>query len=195
MMAFKTTTTILISLFLLSSPVSAVETVGKTYEISEQDALIEIQERAARAQWSALIGRDPKTWTAFKTVSLPAASMTTTRHYQPLYRSEFDVPDANGKILYPKGYEVNPLDYLTLPGRIVIIREQEQQMQWAKEGIKDGDLIIVAGGDVGEVGRQLKRPAFVLEDRVVKRLSLRATPTILKQVKNQFEITEYALSN
>lgn len=166
-------------------------TVGRTYPIEENDALEEIKSRAAQADWAKMYQKKPETWAAWKSVNLPPANANTERTHKPIYVVEQDVADRNGNILYPQGYKYNPLDYVKMTFRIVVINGKENQLEWLKETLQDTDQIYTAGGDPRELGKRLGRPVYIVNEKARERLALRAVPSTIEQSGNSLVIKEY----
>ncbi|KAB0979375.1 conjugal transfer protein TraU, partial [Cronobacter sakazakii] len=103
-----------------------------------------------------------------------------------------DVPDKNGRIIYPKGYTFNPLQYVHLPQRIVVISPGQEE--WLKEKVQPTDMILYTHGDVIRKSESLDRPAFILDSSLQQRLDVKVTPTIIHQEGAHLVIDEYEWS-
>lgn len=175
----------------VSSYVSASQDViGQVYSIDEPDALTEVQNRVAGVNWEKELNKNRDEWGAFKGVRLPTAQQDSTRTFIPFYTSTVDVPDKEGRILYPKGYTFNPLTYVKLPQRIVVISPGQED--WLKDHVNDTDMILFTHGDVITKGKAIGRTAFILDDSARKRLDIRATPSIVHQEGAHLVIQEFA---
>ena len=75
----------------------------------------------------------------------PAATEHKVRQVIPFFALSFDIPDKDGNILYPAGYTFNPLEYLRLPSRLIIVAEN--QLDWGIAEADIGDMVIMAGGN------------------------------------------------
>lgn len=171
-------------------PAQLNNVIGQTYSITEPDALSEIEQRVKAVDWGKELNKNRDSWEAFKGVPLPTAKEDITRTYVPFYTSVVDVPDDKGRIIYPKGYTFNPLQYVTLPQRIVIIAPGQEE--WLKDKLKPTDMILYTHGDVVKQGEVLDRPAFILDSSLKQRLDVRVVPTIIEQQGKAFVIHEYA---
>ncbi len=163
-------------------------TVGVTYDIAEPDILEEVKAKASTVNWKAAMSRDKDTWSAWESASLPEADRNGESRFTPTYTLDFDVTDKNGAVVYPSGYQFNPLEYIQLPGRIIVIGKGEHQARWAKETRRDGDIILTAGGNPLTLAEKIGQPVYLLDERGVKRLGVTAVPSVIEQKGQEFVI-------
>ena len=180
-----------VSLLLALSAAQAIEVVviGRVYDIAEQDALEEIKARAAATDWKKAMSKPRSEWSAYRFAPVLAAPEPRTREHVPYHIVEHPVVSATGELIYPVGYQFNPLDYLTLPRRVVVILPQHGD--WASEHIKKTDLVLLAGSDNDSVSKRLERPVFILDDRTQRRLGIEYAPSVIEQHGSAFRIEEY----
>ncbi len=179
----------LIALVLGVSPGHAkvIGTFGTTYQISERDALTEIEERARHVDWNKVL--DKRKVENYQgppdKSSLPRAKRNRSFPVDMTYTTEIDVPDGKGGILYPKGYTFNPLDYVTYPKTLVVIDGTDPiQVKWfaASEYDKRLDVtLLLTDGSFGAVSKRISRPLFYADRKIVERLKLKAVPSVIKQ--------------
>ncbi len=167
--------------------------IGRTYPIIEKDALKEIEERVENHRFDPKIFGEEEDWSALKSVRLPAATEHKLRQVIPFFALSFDIPDKDGNILYPAGYTFNPLEYLRLPSRLIIVAEN--QLEWGIQQADIGDLLILAGGNALKAMRFHNRSIFKLEAQVQERLDLRVVPSIVTQEGNHFIVEEILLED
>jgi len=189
----------------LWSPVHAEDlgAIGETYSIRERDALSEIQERASRVNWSKLINKKKidslsKKAALRKGVYLPPAQEDRVFRPDMDYTLKMDITDAQGQVLYPKGYTFNPLSYVQLPYRIVVIDGQDKaQVAWLKRVFKESSgawMTLTTQGDPRNLSKKLSgRPAYVADKKIVKRFQLKAVPSVITQKGTTLEVREYAI--
>lgn len=166
-------------------------TVGATYSIVEKDALLEIEDRAKAVDWEKVYNKDPESWSAWQSIHLPSALEDKRRQHVPIYVLEQAVLNKDGSVLYPKGYRYNPLDYVNMPWRMVIINGDAHQLEWLEENIQETDQIYTAGGDPRSMGQYLNRPVYIVDENMKQRLSLQVVPSVIEQVGNELVIEEY----
>ncbi len=169
-------------------------TIGRTWPIAEPDALAEIEAKAAALPKDLGPKFGPRAgWSAMKSASLASATATRVRAVVPFYTLDMDVTLPDGRVLYPKGFTFNPLTYVSLPQRLVIVHSRE--LGWALRTAAPTDWILLAAGegataDPIALGEKVGRPLFILEERVKDRLGLTVAPVIVRQVGHKLELTE-----
>lgn len=165
-------------------------TIGRTWPIAEPDAMAEIEARAARQPVDMARNFGPRAnWSAMQAASLGIATHARTRSVVPFYTLDFDIKLPDGTLLYPKGYTFNPLTYVSLPQRLVIVHPQD--LGWAIRTARPGDFILLTAGDALALGEKVGRPLFILEERVKERLGLTVAPVIVAQQGQKLILTEY----
>ena len=191
-------------LILYASPIFAVNlgTVGTTYEIVEKDALIALQERARQVNWNKVFSREKtekliKKYRPKNLVFLPRAEKDNTFHVDMTYTLDFDIPDGKGGILYPRGYTFNPLEYVQMPTILVVIDGDEpDQVGWFKQSPYDKDIktmLLLTKGSYAEISKELHRPVFYADKRIIDRLNLKAVPSVVYQDGLFMKVKEIAL--
>jgi conjugal transfer pilus assembly protein TraW len=172
-------------------------TIGRTWPIAEPDALAEIEAKVATlpADMTAKFG--PRAgWSAMKAAALAPAIRSQRRSVVPFYTLDAEIRLPDGKLLYPKGYTFNPLTYVTLPQRLVVVHPRD--LGWALKEAKPADFILLTG-DAGQgpdpltLSERSGRALFILEQRVKERLGLTVAPVIIAQVGTKLELTEIRL--
>lgn len=99
------------------SQVTEIESMGRSFEIAEPDALEDIMARVREKgpelskqlreyTRKAALAYQPK-----DLASLPVATTNRMRDIALNWTLDFDIKDQNGEILYPKGYRFNPAAY------------------------------------------------------------------------------------
>lgn len=177
---------------LLTLPTFAAEKVGNTYSIGESDMLQDIKEVARTTDWNKALSKNVDTWSAFNGVPLPEATEDKVRIFIPWYTTEMNVTDPKtGKVLYPKGFTFNPLIYVHMPFRVLVVSPGQED--WLMDNMRDTDQVIFTTGNVARKSLDLKisdRPLYLLNPPIVERMKLRVTPSIVEQMKAQYRITE-----
>ena len=172
-------------------------TIGRTWPIAEPDALAEIEARVTQQPQSIAAKFGPREkWTAMQSATLGIAKADRKRIVVPFHTLDFDIRLPDGKLLYPKGYSFNPLAYVSLPQRLVVVHPGD--LGWALTRARPSDWILLAGGqktstDPVAMGEKVGRPLFILEERVKERLGLTVAPVIVAQVGQKLELSEFAI--
>lgn len=169
---------------------AAISTIGRIWPIAEPDAMAEIEARAARAPSLASRLGPRSSWSALQAAPLGQARIDRVRSIVPFYTVEEDIRLPDGRLLYPKGFTFNPLDYVSLPQRLVIIHPRD--LGWALKQALFTDFILLTAGDALDLSERSGRPLFILEERVKERLGLTVAPVIVAQQGKKLVLTEYA---
>ncbi|BAI99063.1 hypothetical protein Sj15T_10620 [Sphingobium sp. TA15] len=186
------------SIFVAGAAHGETSTIGRTWPIAEPDALAEIEAKAATLPMDFGAKFGPRSrWSAMKSASLAPATAARVRTLVPFYTLDMDVTLPDGRVLYPKGFTFNPLTYVSLPQRLVIVHARE--LGWALKTAAPTDWILLAAGggtsaDPIALGEKVGRPLFILEERVKDRLGLTVAPVIVRQVGQKLELTEVRLA-
>lgn len=176
---------------------AASSTIGRTWAIAEPDAMAEIEARAATVPPDLAARFGPRTnWSAMRSAHLAPATHARTRFVVPFYTLDQEVRLPDGRLLYPKGFTFNPLSYVSLPQKLVIV--QPRDLGWALRVAAPADFILLAAGgprdaDAISLGEQHRRALFILEERVKQRLGLTVAPVIVRQVGQKLELSEVRL--
>jgi len=190
-------TLLIASLLVAGAAHGETSTIGRTWLIVEPDALAEIEAKVAALPKNLGPKFGPRSrWSALKSASLAPAMATRRRSVVPFYTLDMDVTLPDGRVLYPKGFTFNPLTYVSLPQRLVIVHAAE--LGWALKTAAPTDWILLAAGagaaaDPIALGEKAGRPLFILEERVKDRLGLTVAPVIVRQVGQKLELTEIRL--
>lgn len=103
------------------------ETLGKVSEITEEDAVSQIQERIREANlnWTKLIEKMKRRFEAryanFSCIELPKAEKDEVYRVTPRYVLDVDIPDPkSGGIIYPRGFSFNPLEFGSPEGSLLL---------------------------------------------------------------------------
>lgn len=184
-------------LVLAATAHAETSTIGRTWPIAEPDAMAEIEAMVAR-QPASIAGKfGPRSqWTALKGAVLDVAQHDRTRTVVPFYTLEQEIRLPDGKLLYPKGFTFNPLTYVSLPQRLVIVHPRD--LGWAMHTAKLTDWILLTGGgetkdDALSLSEKHGRALFILEERIKDRLGLTVAPVIVRQIGQKLELTEVNL--
>lgn len=169
-------------------------TIGRTWPIAEPDALAEIEARAARQPANMAASFGPRSgWSAMQSAPLAQTTQDRTRFVVPFYTLDREIRLPDGKLLYPKGFTFNPLTYVLLPQRLVIVTPRD--LPWALDHAALTDFILLASGVAGDadaitLGERHGRALFILEDRVKERLGITHAPVIVRQMGQRLELRE-----
>lgn len=196
---FGTTMMLVIgAVFLAAAAHGQSSTVGRTWPIAEPDALTEIEGRVAKQPKSMAHEFGPREkWSAMRSATLGVAKANRKRSVVPFHTLDFDIRLPDGKLLYPKGYTFNPLAYVSMPQRLIVVHPGD--VDWALREARPTDWILLAGGEKASMdpiamGEKVGRPLFILEGRVKDRLGLTVAPVIVTQVSQKLELAEFVIA-
>jgi len=192
---------LLIVLFLKSTADATIircGTFGKTYPITEPDALKEFQDRAAQVDWSKALNE--KTYEKAienyhpDTVHLPRAEKEASRLVDMTYTLPYDIPDGKGGILYPRGYTFNPLDYIRFPQTIVVINGNDpDQIEWFEKSEYADDynvMLLLSEGAYYHLEHKIGQPVYYASTDIIRRFQLQAVPAIVRQKGKYMEVKD-----
>ena len=187
------------ALTVASSARADTSTIGRTWPMVEPDAMAEIEAAATRQPANMADRFGPRSsWTALKGATLGIAQQSRVRSVVPFYTLDEEVRLPDGRVLYPKGFTFNPLTYVSLPQRLVIVHPRD--LAWALRTAALTDWILLTGGgdaqgDALSLGEKHGRALFILEERVKERLGLTVAPVIVRQVGQRLELKEIRLDS
>ena len=144
------------------------ETVGQTYAFAEENALRQIEQMFAEVDLKAFEEQEKQKlssllkekYTHFACTGIKSAAETRSYSVVPTYTLEFDIPDPEhpGKVLYPKGFTYNVLEYAAFDGSFLIVnvaRKKELKalpalIKQAKKPVR----ILLAGGNYIKIAKR-----------------------------------------
>ena len=159
------TTVLLFIIAVFPAQAKELGTVGKTYTISEKDALTELEGRASSVDWKKLYSKiKPENYRPEKPPGTSRAQKARSFLVDMTYTLKSDIPDGKGGILYPAGYTFNPLDYVTFKKTLIVIdgtdREQVAWFAHSKYKGQPDTMILITSGSTTDLQKQLKQPIF-----------------------------------
>ena len=176
--------------------------MGKTYSISESDALQEIRSRAAAVDWQALL-RSPENLEKLRNFKpdgipkLPRAIEDRSFFVDMTYTLEFDIPNGMGGILYPAGYAFNPLDYIDYHGTLVVFDAADpEQIKWVEDSGYAANFsarLLITDGSYRQTASRIDRHVYFAVPAIVNRLQLRSLPSVIRQKGNKMEVQEIGI--
>jgi conjugal transfer pilus assembly protein TraW len=171
--------------------------VGETYPVQEPDIIAELKQKAARAQDPALFER-MKTYQPPELHHLPPAKADRTFLVDMTYTLDRDIADSDGRVIYPRGYTFNPLDYISFPGGLVVINaEDPSQVSWFTSSPyfeNHQARLLISGGLAADLVETLQRPVYYLTEDIAGRLQLAAVPSVVIQHEDRLQVREFYLA-
>jgi hypothetical protein len=193
---------LIVFFFFFSKTNGFTKEFGKTYDIIEPDAYEEILNAAKKInfeKYKKALQKRIKELAVINEFNLPYARETQTRYYEPQFELPFDIRDANGRVIYPKGFTFNPLQYMKLYGMFIFFDARDAlQLNWLKNGgyTKRLDVMLIAvRGDIIEAEKILKVPVYKATQSILERFDVKKIPSIIRQNRNFLEITEVGIKD
>lgn len=195
-----------VSLFILNAELIVIHD-GKTYDFAEKNAIDDIQEhiaknkdkieenisRIANEQKSKIKEYRPKQ------KELTPAKKNNTYYPNMTYTLKEDILDANGKAIYKKGFQFNPADYIKLNQELVVVNiEIPEQKAWLMENSylnSTNYMILLDKGNAFDLAEEHQRPVYYITEEIAEKFDISHTPSIIKQIKNQIQVSEICLKN
>ena len=170
-----------------------LEPVGPTSAVVETDLVNELRQRAFNVDVeqlrSAQAGYQPTTLH-----TLPRATREASFSVDLTHTLEQDLVDAQGTVLYPRGFTFNPLRYVSLSGALVVIDGSDpDQVAWFKGSSYAANrkvLLLLSGGLAAPLRDELERPVAYLTEDIASRLQLRAVPSVVVERDGLLHVRE-----
>lgn len=178
--------------------------VGPTYEIVERDALELITSKLKQMEQSGDLTRyeesykskvvdsieHPKPLTGFKSTETAG-----THYYDPSVVTQKDIVDATGKVIYPRGTLVNPLDYIGWNTYLLFVDgRDEKQLEFSKKVVSTSDrpvkVVLVAGEPLALMRKWKSTVYYDQGGELIKRFSIAQVPAIVRQEGKRLRIDE-----
>jgi len=179
--------------------ITELEPAGAVYPVVEPDVRIEMEQKAAQKweQQKAEFREKIHTYQPANLQRLPRADQDRSFAVDMTYTLDRDLTDKNGKVLYPKGYRFNPLDYMNFTiGLVVIDGAKPAQVKWFKESPYFSNhkmKLLLSGGSAQSLSSELNRAVFYLDKNIADRFQLAAVPCAVVQRNMHIQVTEFLL--
>jgi conjugal transfer pilus assembly protein TraW len=174
---------------------------GKTYKFREKDLLSVIKNKAKKVDWKAVIKhahikRKVENYQPYnQEVSLPAALHTKVFEPSMYYTLKFNIKNAMGQIIYPKGFRYKITDYIKLPNVLVVINgDSKRQVEWFEHSKYYNNIYampMITKGDYFKLDKKFKIPVYYYMKALQKRFKLKATPSVIWQKGSTIYVKQY----
>jgi conjugal transfer pilus assembly protein TraW len=176
---------------------------GRTYDIIEVDALDQIMADLEAKQTDGTIDRINKEMQERaeqyahrpKGALLPTATVKRTHYFNPTVKYTDPIVDADGRVLFPMGTSVNPLEYMSMTRPWVFFdADNEEQTEWVYRLIQDRpyaySLVMINGNIIDMMKLWQTRIYFDQYGKYVEKLNLQALPAVMYQEGKVLRIDE-----
>ncbi|MBF0315146.1 MAG: type-F conjugative transfer system protein TraW [Oligoflexia bacterium] len=179
--------------------------IGKVYPIIEEDLIVVLQKKMMEKQrngefakeMKALKERSEQMMNRPYGVKLPRAKEYQVTSLSLVYRLKEDVVDADGKIIYKAGTEVNPLTIKQLSKELCFFDGDDlEQVKWVLKicGANPmNKLIMTNGGFIDLSHRYQRRFYFDQRGEIVERLGIKSLPAKVKQRGDHLYVEEFPI--
>ena len=178
--------------------------IGKTYDIAERDLIEVIKDKLRHMEKT---GELAKRQTEYKNrvmsgiehpkpiPGIQATETANTHYYDPSIVTDKDIADATGKILYPRGTRVNPLDYIGWNKYLLFVDARDQkQLDMSKRIMATSDkpvkLVLVAGEPLNLMRKWKKQVYYDQGGILARRFAITQVPAIVSQEGRRLRIDE-----
>jgi len=181
--------------------------IGDTHEFAEKDMLEAIQQHIEenKPQIMQRVEEEKekakekiKNYQPKGLIALEPAQKDRVFYPDMSYTLDKDIADAEGKIIYPKGFTFNPLEYTKLNyGIIVINGKNRKEVEWFKNSKYANTIayrLFITDGSYYDLIKELNQQVFYCLPEITQRFKLEHTPSIVVQNGNKMEISEVCLS-
>lgn len=181
--------------------------IGPTYDIAERDLIAVMQEKLQAMQESGELRKVEEDYRE-KVIAgierpravpgIKSAQSAKTYYIDPTFTLQRDVVDEQGRIMFPKGMRVNPLDYTGLSQVLVFFDgDDEKQREFVAGFLKEEKLpvkpILIAGAPL-ELMREWKREIFFDQGGVLsKHFNITVSPATVRQEGKRIRVDEISL--
>jgi conjugal transfer pilus assembly protein TraW len=191
----------------LAAPAGAVDVgrFGPVYAIREPDFLEDIvrivKAKVDSGEWKRLQEDARRRAMAGMANPHPVEGLTTatvkrTWLFDPSVVLSQDILDASGRVMYPAGARVNPLDTVALPQPLLFFDGRDSRQIAAAQGVMHryhGAVTpILVAGSWQQLGKDWQRQVyFDQQGRMVHQLGIQAVPAIVSQQARVLRIEEF----
>lgn len=198
---------IILSTFLFGSPPVKTFYTGDTYEFAENDMLEDIQAQIKNntpaikeklKKWRNSSKKLVENYKPKDMITLQTADKNNTFYPDMSYTNPDDIYDNNGKLIYPKGFTFNPLDFQTMHYQIIVIDGSSQdELNWLKKQNYTNNIkykILISDGNYKKVSKVLGQHVFYCLPKITKKFNLKYTPSIVTQIDNTMQVKEVCIT-
>lgn len=179
---------------------------GALYNIDEEDAVGYIKRRLTEWEKDGTIKRKQEESirnvrnTVFNPKPIPGisnATETRVHYFDPTVVLDKPITDAKGRVIFPTGTRVNPLEHGGLSKRYVFVDARvPAQVEFALEGKKlnPTDKIVLTGGSWVELSKKAGSQVYYDQSgSLTRRFRITHVPAIVQQDGLKLKIEERAL--
>ncbi|MBK9132434.1 MAG: type-F conjugative transfer system protein TraW [Gammaproteobacteria bacterium] len=182
--------------------------VGPVYPIAEQDMLVTIGNRLKALEENGGLERiEEESKARYQSyaerltgVALPRATRNRTYYVDPSITIPYDIKDSQGRLLYPAGTTVNPLEHMNLSKKLIFFDgDDPAQVEWTRSILKQNPAqikLILTNGPVMKLMKEWQaRLYFDQRNRLASRFGIQGVPAVVSQDGSRLKVVEHNLNN
>lgn len=178
--------------------------IGKTYDIAERDLIEAMKDKLRQMEKTGELAKKQDEYKnrVMSGIEHPkpipgiqATETANTHYYDPSIVTDKDIADATGKILYPRGTRVNPLDYIGWNKYLLFVDGRDQkQLDLTKRITAASDrpvkLVLVAGEPLNLMRKWKKQVYYDQGGILTRRFAITRVPAMVRQEGRRLRIDE-----
>lgn len=178
--------------------------IGKTYDIVERDLIEAMKDKLRQMEKTGELAKKQDEYKnrVMSGIEHPrpipgiqATETANTHYYDPSIVTDRDIADATGKILYPCGTRVNPLDYIGWNKYLLFVDGRDQkQLDLTKRITAASDrpvkLVLVAGEPLNLMRRWKTQVYYDQGGILTRRFAITRVPAMVRQEGRRLRIDE-----
>ena len=179
---------------------------GNTWEIRESDPIEDIKNKIKAMELNGEIDKHneiikekvKESIINPKNLGVMRAAEDREYYYDPSISKPYDLKDHKGQVYYKAGTRVNPLDKVSLDNKLIFLDgEDEKQLKYAIDIYKNSEIkptLILTGGSPVKLEEEYKLDFyFDQEGEIIKKLGIKAVPTVVYQDGKMLMVKEVRL--
>lgn len=180
--------------------------VGEVFPIAEMSFLELIESRMASLSKNGALEDIEKQWVADvsahanrpEPLHINRATKNNTHYYYPITILSRDILDANNQVLFKGGTQINAFSRLPgyKPHWLFFDGDDKAQVQWALRKLQQDSnaKVILTGGEVGEIERELKTAIYFDQaGRISSQLEIIQVPAEVVRSEDSLTISEFVI--
>jgi len=178
--------------------------IGKTYDIAERDLIEAMKDKLRQMEKTGELAKKQDEYKnrVMSGIEHPrpipgiqATETANTHYYDPSIVTDKDIADATGKILYPRGTRVNPLDYIGWNKYLLFVDGRDQkQLDLTKRITAASDrpvkLVLVAGEPLNLMRKWKTQVYYDQGGILTRRFAITRVPAMVRQEGRRLRIDE-----
>lgn len=192
--------------FKINAQESIIIQEGKTYSFAEENILDLLKKRIQEAKQELINKQDDiqsqikkqiKNYRPPNLAELEPAIKDDVFLVDMTYVLENDIKNAAGGILYKKGYTFNPLDYINLDSKYIIINaDNQKELEWFRKSKFYNNYeykVLLSGGSYYDLTKELNRQVYYLPKEMKERMQIKHTVSLISQENKYIKIIEICI--